>query len=212
MNIKALESLLLRHKYTDIKIKSIEIDIEVSRVLNDEKRLKELENKLKSIQCTQRKINILINRLDGIEKEILNLKYLSKKPTSLRAMARTKGLDCRKLIKHNKAILLKVNRLFHGHGSNLSADEICGKIKFISKVKPLLEEATLKETDERLILDDKIICRYFNVMAVNLVDYLNKEGLIVIGKNGEPIITARINGKTRRCLVIDKIEFNKYIK
>lgn len=211
MNIKALESLLLRHKYTDIKIKSIEIDIEVSRVLNDEKRLKELENKLKSIQCTQRKINILINRLDGIEKEILNLKYLSKKSTSLRAMARTKGLDCRKLIKHNKAILLKVNRLFHGHGSNLSADEICGKIKFISKVKPLLEEATLKETDERLILDDKIICRYFNVMAVNLVDYLNKEGLIVIGKNGEPIITARINGKTRRCLVIDKIEFNKYI-
>ena len=104
MNIKDLESLLLRHKYTDIKIKSIEIDIEVSKVLNDEKRLKELENKLKSIQYTQRKINILINRLEGIEKEILNLKYLSKKPTSLRAMARTKGLDCRKLIKHNKAI------------------------------------------------------------------------------------------------------------
>lgn len=212
MNIKDLESLLLRHKYTDIKIKSIEIDIEVSKVLNDEKRLKELENKLKSIQYTQRKINILINRLEGIEKEILNLKYLSKKPTSLRAMARTKGLDCRKLIKHNKAILLKVNKLFHGSDLNWGADEICGKIKFISKVKPLLEEAILKETDERLILDDKIICRYFNVTAVNLVDYLNKEGLIVIGKNGEPIITARINGKTRRCLVIDKVEFNKYIK
>lgn len=212
MNIKDLESLLLRHKYTDIKIKSIEIDIEVSKVLNDENRLKELENKLKSIQYTQRKINILINRLEGIEKEILNLKYLSKKPTSLRAMARTKGLDCRKLIKHNKAILLKVNKLFHGSDLNWGDDEICGKIKFISKVKPLLEEAILKETDERLILDDKIICRYFNVMAVNLVDYLNKEGLIVIGKNGEPIITARINGKTRRCLIIDKVEFNKYIK
>lgn len=214
MNVKVIENTLFKHRDIDIKIKSLELDIDLLIAIdpkkNNEKIIK-LKRKLKGIIYVKSKINEVIEEMNDSEIEILKLKYLSRKPTSLRAMAKAKGIDCRKLIKHNKAILLKVNRLFHGPDLNWGNNKINGKIKFVNTVKPLLEEVTLKETDERLILDDKILCKYFNVNTVNLVKYLNEAGLIVIGKNGKPITNTRINGKTRRCLVIDKIEFNKYI-
>nr|UVN03575.1 MAG: hypothetical protein [Bacteriophage sp.] len=221
MDVKVVENILFKHKNVDIKIESLELDI---KVLNefDIAESNILRRKLGKIIASKNRIDDFINKLDCIEKKIIYLKYITNNPISLKSISGITNIKYEIIQEKNTKILSKftalINKYFFVWYQDMPTQEevfiksnTMNKEIFIKELRNIVDLSLIKETDNRLFLDMKTVCLYFRINFAYLVDFLENEKLIAISKSGKPITLMRIGNKLKRCVVIDKNEFNKYI-